>query len=79
MFGPPKDVEGECNARLYLADDWGDNGCTMRCSLPTGHDGEHQESFERSNGNKVLIHWAMDERGTYEDPEHAFDDEDDIQ
>src|SRR5256885_305335 len=27
------DVPGECNARLFLADDYGDNVCTLRCQL----------------------------------------------
>jgi hypothetical protein len=25
MFGPHKDVEGQCNAHCYISDDYGDN------------------------------------------------------
>jgi hypothetical protein len=28
MFGPPKDVPGECNARLSIGDDYGDNAAS---------------------------------------------------
>ena len=61
MFGPPKDVEGECNAHLYLADDFGDNMCTIKCQKPPGHEGEHREEFER-HGTPVIITWWVDER-----------------
>ncbi len=60
MFGKPEDVEGECNAHLYIADDHGDNEATMRCSLPKGHEGLHKEEY-KSNG-KVIITWEKDER-----------------
>ena len=59
MLGPPQDVDGECNARLYLADDWGNNSCTIRCHLPSGHTGRHQEEFERDG--MVTIQWEKDE------------------
>jgi hypothetical protein len=62
MFGPPKDVIGECNARLYLGDDYGDNVCTIRCSRPVGHDGPHKEEFQRGGGKPVVITWHVDER-----------------
>lgn len=60
MFGEPKDVEGECNARLYLADNYGDGSCTIRCKLDPGHGGDHEESFER-DGHPVKIIWEQDE------------------
>ena len=56
MFGPPKDTLGECNARLSIGDDYGDNSATMRCQLLPGHDGPHQEEFN-ANGGKVLVTW----------------------
>lgn len=66
MLGLPEDVEGECNARLLLADDYGDNVCTMHCQLPEGHDGPHREEFERG-GKPVVITWYVDERGSEDD------------
>jgi len=61
MFGPPDDVAGECNAHLYISDDYGDNHATMRCQLPEGHDGKHQEKFER-DGSEVVVTWEKDEK-----------------
>ena len=61
MPGPPKDVEGECNARLFLADDYGDNPCTFRCQLSSNHVGPHEETFERGE-KPVKITWEVDER-----------------
>jgi len=62
MFdGPPKDVEGECNARLYLGDDWGDNRCTIRCKEAPEHEGPHRETFMRDD-TPVVITWVKDER-----------------
>ncbi len=60
MSGPPKDVEGECNARLRIGDDWGDNHATMRCQLEPGHDGWHREVYANV-GQQVRIEWAVDE------------------
>ncbi len=73
MFGPPKNVEGECNARLYLADDYDDNRCTVRCSRPAGHDGPHGAAFQRAGG-PVAITWHADERERCE--KHGLLDED---
>ena len=61
MFGRPKDIEGECNAHLYLGDDWGDNVCTIRCQLPKGHRGLHKERG-RLLENPFTITWYKDER-----------------
>jgi len=66
MFGPPKDVEGQCNAHLYIADDHGDNRATMCCQLPKGHEGTHEEVFYRE-GREVRIYWNGDERPVEED------------
>ena len=62
-FGEPEDVDGECNAHLYIADNFGDNHATMRCGLPKGHTGHHSESFER-DGAGACIHWERDERSS---------------
>ena len=59
--GKPDDVEGECNAHLYLGDDYGDNECTMRCHLPKGHSGLHEEKG-RQKTNPFTITWRDDER-----------------
>ena len=61
MFGPPKDVEGECNARLHIGDDYGDNCATMRCGLSPGHEGLHREEHGET-GNPVVVTWVKDER-----------------
>lgn len=61
MFEPPDDVAGECNARLFLADDYGDNTTTMRCGEPLGHEGLHIEAFEREGGQQIRITWTKDE------------------
>jgi hypothetical protein len=59
MFGEPKDVNGECNARLYLGDDYGDNTCTIRCTLTLGHGGPHRETCRDGT---VIILFDRDER-----------------
>ena len=61
MYGTPEDVPGECNAHLYLADDYADNHATLRCQFSKGHDGPHQETFERQD-KPVTITWHIDER-----------------
>jgi len=61
MFGPPKDVEGECNARLHVGDDYGDNHATMRCQLKPGHKGMHKEEYDSHTG-KVVVRWKGDHR-----------------
>lgn len=69
MYGPPKDVEGECNARLHIADDWGDNCCTLRCREQPDHEGPHRKEFQR-DGSPVTITWVRDER--YKCPIHGL-------
>jgi hypothetical protein len=61
MHGEPDDTEGECNARLFIGDNYGDGTATMRCQLALDHEGLHQEQFERKGG-PVTITWAADER-----------------
>lgn len=65
MFGEPPDIEHECNARVFIADNYGDNRSTMRCQLAPNHDGPHKEQFEceRDDGNNiVVVTWTKDER-----------------
>jgi len=66
MFGSPPDVPGECNARLCLGDDHGDGVATIRCTLPKGHTGKHQErcreSEEAPDTRNVEVTWEGDER-----------------
>lgn len=61
MYGKSEDVPGECNAHLYIADDYGDNSGTMRCQLPEGHELPHREEFARDD-KPVVITWYPDER-----------------
>jgi len=61
MFGEPKDVDGQCNARLFLSDDYGDNDCTIRCQLSPNHTGLHEENFKHK-GKPVKITWIFDEK-----------------
>jgi hypothetical protein len=60
-FGEPKDVDGECNARLYIADNFGDSHATMRCQLPSGHEGPHKEEYKHY-GKPVIVTWEGDDR-----------------
>ena len=58
-YGEPDDVPGQCNAHLYVADNFGDNHATLRCQLPKGHPANHVESF---SGRAVVVQWEKDER-----------------
>ena len=51
----------QCNAELHIGDDYGDNRATMHCQLAIGHDGPHQEAFERRS-TPVTLTWWCDER-----------------
>ena len=62
MFGEPRDKEGECNARLFIGDNYGDNSTTIRCQLAPNHTGLHQEQYESQKGGLVTITWVADER-----------------
>lgn len=69
----PKDVEGECNARLYIGDDNGDGTATMRCQLAPEHEPPHQETFER-RGKPVIVTWygcCREEEKQFEAEYHA--------
>jgi hypothetical protein len=61
MLGEPQDVEGECNALVFIADNYGDGCATIRCQLPLAHDGMHREQFVRDGGT-IAITWDADER-----------------
>ena len=65
MSGEPKNEPGECNARLFIADNEGDSHATIRCQLPPGHGGKHMETYESrfapEKTNRVLIAWDYDE------------------
>jgi hypothetical protein len=78
MFGEPQDQEGECNARLFIADNYGDGSATIRCRLTPNHEGLHREQFEREGG-MVTITWVTDERRRCDHGcgqwEHAHDDD----
>ena len=65
MFGPPKPIKGNCNAHLYIGDDFGDNCFTAQCALPEDHKGLHKIEFEL---RKVIITWEIDEREENERP-----------
>lgn len=60
-MGGVTDRPGECNARLFIYDDHGDNHATLRCGQPPGHPGPHQEVFQRDHG-PVTVTWAGGER-----------------
>jgi hypothetical protein len=60
-FGEPRDIGGQCNAKLYIADNYCDNHATMRCQLVVGHDGEHKETYDVGDQN-VCVTWTVDER-----------------
>ncbi|MFQ5963439.1 MAG: hypothetical protein ACE5KZ_04055 [Candidatus Scalinduaceae bacterium] len=59
MFGPPKNIEGQCNAHCYIADDYRDNHATIRCQLLPNHKGKYKEV---SREGKLIIEWEEDER-----------------
>ncbi|RLC88668.1 MAG: hypothetical protein DRJ03_01985 [Chloroflexi bacterium] len=62
MFGPPKSVDGKCNATLHIHDDYGDNHVTMQCQLELGHEGSHQEKYKDRYDEVVVITWDSDYR-----------------
>lgn len=62
MYGEPEDVEGECNARLFIGDDMGDNHATMRCQLQSEHEGMHEETYGKAPDNEVIVRWTLDMR-----------------
>mgnify|MGYP001612492560 CR=1 FL=1 len=64
------DHPNECNAHLYIGDDYGDNHATMRCQELPGHPLPHREKFTHSRGsNEIDVTWTIDEREENEEPE----------
>lgn len=68
-FGEPEDVPGDCNARLYIGDNFGDGHATMRCGLPASHEGLHCETYSARNGGQVTVTWEKCERQAEADQE----------
>ena len=44
-----------CNRRMSIADDMGDNEASIRCQLPRGHKGPHQEQYTSCSHGVVTI------------------------
>jgi len=61
-YGEPEDVSGECNARLEIGDNFGDNHATMRCQRDPGHPGNHRETYKSSSAGQVTIEWEKGEK-----------------
>jgi hypothetical protein len=62
MYIKPKDIPGNCNARLYIGDDCGDGRATMICGLEKNHEGLHKEEYQSCCGGMVTVTWEYDER-----------------
>ncbi len=56
-YGEPNSVPGECNARLHIGDNFGDNHATMRCQLEPGHEGQHRERYETETNGEIIVTW----------------------
>lgn len=61
-YGEPQDLDGRCNARLFIGDNYGDNHATFRCQLDPGHDGPHREEYNAHRGGQIVVTWERDER-----------------
>ena len=61
-YGEPEDVPNNCNARLSIGDNFGDNHATMVCQLDPLHEGPHQEKYKSNSAGQVVITWEKDER-----------------
>lgn len=68
----------QCLARLYLADDYGDNSGTYKCQLEEGHEGPYQEVFNRKGLSgrigKVVISWDENEGESFYFKDRFFSD-----
>jgi hypothetical protein len=60
-----------CKAKLYIADDYGDNHATMHCQLEEGHEGPHKEVFRKDT---VVVTWEEDES----EEEAAYESSEDV-
>jgi hypothetical protein len=59
-YGEPEDKDGECNARLYIGDNFGDNHATMRCQREPLHHGKHREVYQSTGeggAGEVVVEW----------------------
>jgi len=73
-YGEPQDVPGQCNARLSIGDNYGDNHATIVCQLPQGHDGLHREVYPSFSCGLVTITWEKhDESYDIELLEHRLE------
>lgn len=63
-MGEPDDVAGECNARAFVADNYGDNHTTFRCQLPAGHTDLMHEEVWGAEVNLKRMQWRKDERAS---------------
>lgn len=73
QLGEPEDMCGECNAHLYIGDNFGDNHATMRCRLTAGHAGPHFERWARGSGGEFAeVTWdPADEQDEIEEAADA--------
>ena len=51
-----------CSAVLTIGDDHADSSATIRCQLPRGHAGQHQEVYSPGPNKTVEIRWDFDDR-----------------
>ncbi|EGQ60915.1 hypothetical protein GGI1_03391 [Acidithiobacillus sp. GGI-221] len=47
--------EKACGRHMSIADDMGDNEASIRCQLPRGHEGPHQEQYTSYSHGAVTI------------------------
>lgn len=50
-----------CRAIASIGDDQGDNSCTFRCQLDSGHTGQHSETFKVDTKNLTMT-WDGSEK-----------------
>jgi len=70
MCGNSQDAE--CGAELYIVADFASGAATIRCRLPKGHEGQHQEVFHR-DGREIRVEWDGDEREGMEREREAYE------
>ena len=62
MYGPQIRRGKECNHRLEIFDDCGDNSATMCCQLQPNHEGPHQEQYNSACGYRVTVIWEKQKK-----------------
>lgn len=50
-----------CKAILKISDDYKDHNVTCYCQRVEGHEGKHEETYLKANGNRVIIVWDINE------------------